>query len=90
MVRIDCSSYCTFEILDYVLGVVLARFKERVVSTTATQLWVIELGSDSGCEALKDMNYSAQSEMVFGTLWEERYYVGGLRTRSHMMVIQHC
>ena len=49
-VRIDCAIYCTFGIVDYVLGVVVARFRAEVASTTAVQIWTIELVSELGCE----------------------------------------
>ena len=51
---------------------------------------MIELVSESGCEAMDDMISRAESRRIVGTLWEEGYYMGGLRTMSHMMVIQHC
>ena len=36
------------------------------------------------------MILGAKAEKLLKTLWEEGYYVGGLQTGSHMMVIQHC
>nr|KAJ0227683.1 hypothetical protein LSAT_V11C100046750 [Lactuca sativa] len=75
---------------DYLLGVVVAWFTAKVVLVTAVQLWMIELVSESGCEALNDMISRAESGRFVGAPWEEGYYMGGLRTGSHMMVIQRC
>ena len=47
---IDCTIYCTSEIVDYVLGVVVARF--RWIDYTAVQMCTIELVSESECETL--------------------------------------
>ena len=47
-VRIDCTIYCTFGMVDYVLGVVITRFRAEVVLAIAVQLCMIELVSESG------------------------------------------
>ena len=50
---------------------------------------MIKLVSESGCETLNDMISRGESGRFVGALWEEGYYVGGVRIGSHMMAIQH-
>ena len=58
--RIDCAIYCAFGIEDYLLRVVVARFRVEVTPTIGVQPLAIELVNVSGCETRNDMTFRAR------------------------------